>query len=589
MMKKLADTIFYLWPLAAVLTLYGCIDEETPTNSATKEQIEGSGSSFAMLVNGLNSKMISYENYYTSSDSYSYVGTWYATQDWGYPCYMYVRETLLDGFPTTDTSWNYQLYFEQATDLTASTAPVYYYYYSLINNANRILASQDEQTASTSIRQSLGKTRVYRALSYMDLSMMFEFYRTGNAELDGKAEAVWGLTVPIVTEKTTNSEAKNNPRAPFYKMYRFIYSDLSKAEEDLKDFVRGQKNEVNIDVVNGMLARFWLNMATRFRKNPEDLALQLQHEGDDDGFHALGIATASDCYRLASAYAQKVISAGYSPVTESQWHDSATGFNTANQAWVWDMRFSAIEQVPDYWCTIMGLTASEPTWGMPAYGDAYRCISKRYYDKIQEGDWRKTTWIDPKDAEAVNVPEKYNSLLADDNVASRAQNTNFSRLPAYANLKYRPGSGDIIDDQKGLLCDIPLMRVEEMYFIQIECDYYLNGLEAGIAGLESFMNAYRWGDTGRYVCDASYSTAFVYELMVQKYIEFWGEGILYNDFKRLRLGITRTYEGSNYLEAYQINSKDGYCAPWLNFFIPEAERSFNQGIEMNPDPTPYCN
>ena len=251
------------------------------------------------------------------------------------------------------------------------------------------------------------------------------------------------------------------------------------------------------------------------------------------------------------------------------------------------MRIPSKEQFTDYWCSIMGLVASEPTWGMPSYGGNYRCISSRLFSKMQPGDWRKTSWVAPEDAGSKTVPAQYATLLQDETAATKDARTNFSKLPAYANLKFRPGSGSIVDDQTGMLCDIPLMRVEEMHFIKIECDYYLNGQ----AALEQFMNTYR-NSEGTYSCEeANYSTAFVYEMIAQKMIEFWGEGILYNDYKRLRLAITRTYDGTNYLEVYQKNSKDGYCAPWLNFYIPEVERSFNMALEdqMNPDPTPYCN
>ena len=575
----LLPSFFFLLP--AVTT--SCIDEETPTQEASAEQVAGSTASFKMLINGLSSKMISQQNYYGES----YRGTWYATQDWGYPCYMYVKETMLDGFPTTDASWNYQIYYEKASNLTSSGCP-FYYYYGLINNANRILATLSDN-ASDEMLQYYAMARVYRALAYSDLAMMFEFYKTGIAELDAKAEKILGLTVPLVTEETTRESGKNNPRAPFYTMYRYILNDLTIAEAALKNYSRSSKSEPNIDVVNGLLSRFWLNLATRFRKYPDDLAKQLEHEGDNDGFTALGIKTAEDCYRKAQDYATKVIGAGYTPVTESQWKDAKTGFNTENQAWVWDMRYTSKEQVTDYWCSHVGLTASEPTWGIAAYGGAYRCIATKYYNRIQEGDWRKESWIAPKDAGSATPPEKYNTLLKEETTATKSEKTNFSRLPAYANLKFRPGSGSIDDEQTGMLCDIPLLRVEEMYFNVIECKFYLEGLAAGKQALESFLNTYRYTNSG-YYCDATYNADFMYEMIAQKFIEFWGEGVLYNDFKRLRLAVIRDYVGSNYLEAYLLNSKDGYCAPWLNFYIPETERSFNSALEneMNPDPTPYC-
>ena len=55
----LLPSFFFLLP--AVTT--SCIDEETPTQEASAEQVAGSSTSFKMLINGLNSKMISQQNY----------------------------------------------------------------------------------------------------------------------------------------------------------------------------------------------------------------------------------------------------------------------------------------------------------------------------------------------------------------------------------------------------------------------------------------------------------------------------------------------------------------------------------------------
>ena len=131
----------YVLPLAATLTLGSCIEEEMPTSTASSGQL--GSSSFAMLINGLNAKMISQTNYYGSG----YRGTYYATQDWGYPCYMLWREVLLDGFPASDTNYNYQSTLEQTSNLTSGSAYPFYFYYGLINNANRILAAYPEEGA----------------------------------------------------------------------------------------------------------------------------------------------------------------------------------------------------------------------------------------------------------------------------------------------------------------------------------------------------------------------------------------------------------------------------------------------------------
>ena len=578
MTKKL----IYIMSLLATLTFTGCIDEETPTQQATSEQVSASNMALNMLVNGLKSKMVSYCNY--TSDATS----WYATQDWGYGCYMLSKETMLDGFPTTGASWNYQYYYESAERLKSYTIYPYFFYYNLADHANRVLTATEDATTDTQL-QCRGMAHAYRALAYMDLTLMFEFWPTGDAALNAEAKNVFGLTVPIVTENTSEEMTKNNPRAAFPTMYRFIYTDLCKARDLLKGMERKEKNDVNIDVVNGLLARYWVMLGARFRSYPDDLAKQVAAEGADDGYTDLGITAANDCYANAKAAAMAVINAGYTPVTREQWHDTKTGFNTANQAWVWDMRITSIEQYSSYWNSIMGNVASEPTWALPAYGGEYRCISSDLYNLIQEGDWRKTSWIAPEDAGAVSVPAKYSTQLKDETASTKAANTNFSRLPAYANLKFRPGSGSLDDEQTGMMADIPLMRVEEMWFIAIECELMINGTTAGLMALEKFMNTYRMDGGATYTSTATHKQGALEEIIAQKYVELWGEGLIYNDYKRYGLPVIRNSEGSNYIEPYNtLNHTSDGCASWLNFYIPETARSFNSALQnqMNPDPTP---
>ncbi|MDD6819304.1 MAG: RagB/SusD family nutrient uptake outer membrane protein, partial [Prevotella sp.] len=285
-MKIFNKKAIYILPLAAAMSLTACIDEESPTQQASADQVASSSTSLSMLVSGLKSKMISYCNYYSD------VTSWYASQDWGYGCYMLTKETMLDGFPTTGSTWNYQTYYESATRLTSYTAPVYFFYYNLADLANKIMKSTEGATSETMLNYR-GIAHTYRALAYMDLALMFEFWPTGNSDLDTKAKDIMGLTVPIVTESTTAEEAKNNPRADFPTMYRFIYSDLSKAKELLAGYERTEKNDVNIDVVNGLLARFWLTVATRFQRYPNDLPKQLEAEGANDGYADLGITSAA--------------------------------------------------------------------------------------------------------------------------------------------------------------------------------------------------------------------------------------------------------------------------------------------------------
>ena len=128
------------------------------------------------------------------------------------------------------------------------------------------------------------------------------------------------------------------------------------------------------------------------------------------------------------------------------------------------------------------------------------------------------------------------------------------------------------------------MRVEEMYFILAEATAHVSGVAAGATVLENFMNDYRY--TKRtYKCTATDMDAFITELMQQKRVELWGEGLIYFDNKRLVRQIKRYYNNSNYPATYQINSKKDGVAPWLNYYIYDYERDNNQAVILNPDPS----
>ena len=70
-------------------------------------------------------------------------------------------------------------------------------------------------------------------------------------------------------------------------------------------------------------------------------------------------------------------------------------------------------------------------------------------------------------------------------------------------------------------------------------------------------------------------------------IEFWGEGILFYDYKRLDMGITRNYQDSNHPSVWQFNTP--HRSPQWNIVISSVgEMQSNSGITQatnNPDPS----
>lgn len=568
-MKKYIHTLAVI--LCTVFCVSGCIEETFPSSMATPEQIQGSAS-LEYLTNSLPAYLVTWDTYGTSNN----------TQDWGYPCQMYMREVMGEDFPMADNGYNYWYLLENATSLRYMYYYPYYYYYSFIKNANNVIsqASMMNPEENDAVRYNLGIGLGYRAMLYLDLCRLYEYRATGVSSLDSEAESkgCYGITVPIVKETTSTKDLTNNPCAPFHTMYRFIMSDLNRAEESLSGYSRTSKALMDQNVIYGLKARLWLEMATRFEMEPEALAKQIEADNGGDGYDNLGISSANDCYAKVAEYALKVITkSSFSPLTQEEWSNPETGFNTPQPSWLLGTSVTSKEQINEnYWNTFLGYMASEANWGMTNksyYG--YRCIGKTLYDKISDSDWRKNSWISPDDLGKTPIPEKYRTSVSE---------TKWKEMPAYANLKFRPGSGSLTTLETGLIASLPMMRVEEMYFDYFEAVSHTEGVATAAAKLQDFMNTYRYTD-GSYTCDATDQDSFISELMLQRRIEFWGEGINYFDYKRLALAVTRRYDGTNYEAEYRLNSNKGYVAPWMNYMIPESEKDRNTAVIISPNPS----
>jgi len=563
---------------AGAMLLSGCVDNTEPASYITPEQVADMSASQKAMLNGI----LAFTN-----DLNTYGGTGdyaYYLNDWGYPCQMFYRDILTADFPLHDgAGYAYWQYAEQSLNLSSESTYTYNYYYQFIQNCNGLIALIDPETANSTSLAYLGCALTFRALCYFDMARLFEYQNTGYATYDDKATDVKGLTVTISDENSTESELRNKPRAPFYTMYRFILTDLTHAAEYLEGYSRPNGNCPDQSVVYGMMARFWLEVATRFDNSPEDLATQLSHEGDADGYVGLGISSVNDCYANASKYAQMAES-GYSPMTEEEWTNPETGFNTAASGWMLYCSITTQEQEGYYYSNWTGSLATEATWAMPQIGNCYREIGSYLYGKIGNNDWRKYSWIAPRDAGKA-PSSKYRLASWSEVDESTGETTTsedkFKSYPAYANLKMRPRSAT--DYIEGMLSDTPMMRVEEMFFIDAEATAHTEGVSAGVTKLKNFMNSYRYTN-GSYKCSASSMDDFIDELLIQKRIEFWGEGLTFFDLKRLKKAVLRSLN-TNYGDAYMQDSKAGYVCPTMNLFIPEYAKELNVGLVLNPNCT----
>ncbi len=565
-MKTKIKTALCLALFSCVLS--GCIDEEMPNGSlAGSNQIDDTETGVSRLVSAVSGYEKQSNNFYTSGQM-SYI-------DFGYPTFSIIRDQFCEDAPVDYNYWDYYYYYGNCTFLGADYAYSYLiwsYYYAWNNTVSELFKKLGDDLTEEYRVHAAGIGHFFRAMIYFDMARMYEFKKTGNSRIDNAVdEDIYGLTVPLITEKTTEVEARNLPRAPYYEMYDFILDELDLAETQLADYSRPDKSEPNLAIIYGEKARVWLELGTHFEKYPDALT---EMNGNTDR----NIASATECFEKAADYASKAITtSGATPMTQSEWY-STTGFGSAKtSAWMLGILYNK-EALSTYgdWINPISQLSVETSYGTNGYNyGLYREISYDLYWKIGNGDWRRNTWVSPDDRGNSAAKSNYYTILTDDQ---------FAKLPSYTGLKYHPANDEQDDYQVASAADFPLMRVEEMYFIEAEAVAHAQGVAAGVSKLESFMNSYRYSN-GYYRCRATTMDDFIDELMVQKRIEFWEEGIVYWDYKRLELPITRGYEDSNFPAEYQINSKPGYCAQWLTPYIPDTEQNNAPNIIPNPDPS----
>lgn len=555
------------------LTATSCLEEAFPTTQASSGQLETADK--AAMSAAIMSKMTEY------SSSYDYMYC-----DLGFGGFQIWYDCMAGNFPPYDSGYDYFYNFNLMNPLgnnNGASILMWMRYYSLASICSNVIKTSDPNNEADA--RYLGNAYAYRAWAYMDLARLFEYKHTGVSYLDGVADSrkIWGLTVPIVTEKTTETETRTKTRAPFYEMYRFIFDDLNRAEESLEGITSvPSKDYASIGVVYGLKARLWMELGSRFDIYPADMSAQLEAENQEalSVYDKLGIHSAADCYNKAIEYAQKARQ-GYTPTTKAQWFDKANGFNTPIDSWMWCVIVNSNSGMvtSEDWHSFPSFLSPEAEYGMCNIDyNIERMIQAKLYAKLQEGDWRKPTWINPNE---VGSQSAYNAKYKD--VTSLSYEA-WSEYPAYTGFKFHPAQGNGKEPTVGNAISYPLMRVEEMYLIEAEAIARTQGAAAAVSALESFMNSYRTEGT-TYTCPSMILSDVINEILDQKCIEFWGEGISMWDYKRTERTIQQGYPGTNVPSPYRFNSITGFVAPWLNLFIPEYENGQAPSVILNPDPT----
>ncbi|MGH1518969.1 RagB/SusD family nutrient uptake outer membrane protein [Chryseobacterium sp. JK1] len=122
--------------------------------------------------------------------------------------------------------------------------------YSAINNMNNVIAKIDGTEGSQEKKNQVkAQAKALRAFCYLNIASFYQF-----SYLKDKT----ALTAPIYTEPSTTA-TPGKKKASLEEIYTLIKSDLTDADNLLKNYTRNNKDKINRNVVNGLLARTYLN------------------------------------------------------------------------------------------------------------------------------------------------------------------------------------------------------------------------------------------------------------------------------------------------------------------------------------------
>lgn len=524
-MKRNISKLFLGLFCSASVMISGCIEETIPTDIATDEQLTSSSKATESLLWAMPAIL----NKLATIDETKH---W----DWGYGSIMHVRDVMTEDMPVVSSGYDWYTSWEENKNMGEDYIYpqfIWNYYWKAVQTTNNMITAVNPESANETQLGYLGVAYAFRAMFYLDMAQMFEFLENDVvSSVNASGNDVKGLTVPIVREGMTEEAARNNPRVSREKMAEFILGDLDNAEKYITNLELSVKTLPHLDVVYGLKARYYMWLGN---------------------------------YAEAKKYARNAINeSGLSPMTEDDCLSTTKGFNDISK-WMFGSQLLAEDDLVKTgilnWASWM---SNETSFGYSSQ-EPFLMLNSSMYERLSDTDFRKKLWKAP----AGTALDKKTPFIKEES---------YEKLSDYASVKFRPAEGNTEDFSVGAATAYPLMRVEEMYFIEAEAAAHLG---EGASLINTFMSTYR---------DPSYNTTksgdnLVEEIVFQKRIELWGEGLTFFDVKRLNMSVTRGFEGSNFGDTKRFNTK-GRPA-WMNICIVQTEKNNNSaliGFE-NPDPS----
>jgi len=408
---------------------------------------------------------------------------------------------------------------------------VWYFYYTVISNANAIIAAQEGmEGAPSEINSLIGQAYALRAYSYFNLIRLYQQTYVGNEDAPG---------VPIYTEPTTNT-SEGQPRGTVADVYARIDADIDMAIQLL---------------------------------NPDEAAARTHPSHIDyyvaNGFKA-NIALEKNDWATAESAAAIAMSGGTSMLTMSELN-KGFAFNDAYTGTVlWGMQI--ISEQTDATTSFFGHMDA----GAGGYAEnARKCISSWLYDQMSDEDVRKTNWWMPP-------------LETDEEIGP---NFSYNQLKfQFSDITNNLGDYIFMRHEEMMLVQAEAMCMQGKY---AQARSVLTELMAerdpnyNISSLSN-ANTLTTSDPNGPTTPSVGSVTLLDEIILQRRIELWGEVGRIMDIKRLKSGFTRNFEGSNH--SYKLLSRNTLNPEYPDFVmsIPQSEFDGNANMSPESDQNPWA-
>ncbi len=364
--------------------------------------------------------------------------------------------------------------------------------FNFIQSSNEILKSCPVPSTDEE-KFCVAQALALRSFSYWNLVQTFAH----NVKFAPDAAAV-----PIVTETNNSSAFEGTPLAlsTTTQVYDLILADIDRAIALLEDCklvpamvdTERAKRYIDLGTACGLRARYSLTM----------------HRYDE-----------------AAAFARRAIDASSARPLPME-VASHPGFQDAKYGnWMWAVIFEETDPTASSHSNFGGNISSFAVNGAAAYWDAFAFCGPVLWDYLskQSGDVRINWFLDDNFQHPFLTAGRYNLMLE-----------TLTYSTPHANVKFDVYKRKIYGTVRAE--DVPLMRIEEMYLIEAEGLAMSGKTVDAREKLNGFVQTYR---NPYFACRATDAETIREDVLWQRRIELWGEGLAYFDMLRLQRDLDR--------------------------------------------------